>query len=193
MLAKAEMKGIGCERWIMKRITFILFFVAFCIVGLPSVMAHRYHTSVTRMEYNGQDKDVEITIQTFVNDVEDILSKRAGVRVQLDGGKDAEQKVYDYLRSSLEIQNPAVKSELQWVGMEVKGESLWVYATAQMPKGIAHTSVRNTFLFDLFNDQVNIVNVISEGKKTGLVLKGDVRCQMLDIGKDGRLTAESCH
>jgi hypothetical protein len=144
------------------------------------------------MEYNGQDKDVEITIQTFVNDVEDILSKRAGTRVQLDAGKDAEQKVYDYLRSSLDLQNPAGKSELQWVGMEVKGESLWVYATAQMPKGIAKTSVRNTFLFDLFSDQVNIVNVISEGKKTGLVLKADVRCQLLDIGKDGRLTAESC-
>jgi hypothetical protein len=176
----------------MKVLVFILVISSLCMVGLPRASAHRYHTSVTRMEYNGQDKDVEITIQTFVNDVEDILSKRTGARVQLDAGKDAERKVYDYLRSSLELQNPAGKSELQWVGMEIKGESLWVYATAQMPKGIAHTSVRNTFLFDLFNDQVNIVNVISGGKKTGLVLKGDVRCQMLDIDKDGRLTAESC-
>jgi hypothetical protein len=144
------------------------------------------------MEYNGQDKDVEITIQTFVNDVEDILSKRAGARVKLDAGKDAERMVYEYLRSSFALQNAGGKSDLQWVGMEVKGESLWIYATAQMPKGIAHTSVRNTFLFDLFSDQVNIVNVISEGKKTGLVLKADVRCQTLVVSKDGRLTAESC-
>jgi hypothetical protein len=144
------------------------------------------------MEYNGQDKDVEITIQTFVDDVEDILRRRTGARVRLDAGKDAEQKVYDYLRSSVELQNAGAKSELQWVGMEAKGETLWVYATAQMPKGIAHTSVRNTFLFDLFGDQVNIVNVISEGKKTGLILKGDVKCQMLEVTKDGRLTAESC-
>src|SRR5882724_3272264 len=99
MLVNTVEEGVRHERWIMKVIVFILVISSLCMVGLTRASAHRYHTSVTRMEYNGQYKDVEITIQTFVNDVEDILSRRTGARVQLDAGKDAERKVYDYLRS----------------------------------------------------------------------------------------------
>jgi hypothetical protein len=40
-----------------------------------------------------------------------------------------------------------------------------------MPSGMANATLRNAFLFDLFDDQVNIVNVLHDGQKSSLVFK----------------------
>jgi hypothetical protein len=126
---------------------------------------------VTRLEYNAEEHSAEITIQTFADDLEDILSKRAGKGVRLDASKDVDRLAFDYLRSVIELKSHGGSGELQWVGMEVKGGTVWLYVLAKMPEGLSKASVRNALLFDLFEDQVNIVNVWYDGKKTSLVFR----------------------
>jgi hypothetical protein len=126
---------------------------------------------VTRLEYNAEERSVEITIQTFADDLEDILSKRAGKSVRLDASKDVDRLAFDYVRSVIELKGRNGSSELQWVGMEAKGGTAWLYVLAKMPEGLSKASVRNSLLFDLFEDQVNIVNVWYDTKKTSLVFK----------------------
>jgi hypothetical protein len=156
----------------MKRAIYILSLSLFvCITFAPEALAHKYHTSVTRLEYNAEERSAEITIQTFADDLEDILSKRAGKSVRLDASKDVERLAFDYVRSVIELKSRNGSSELQWVGMEVKGSTVWLYVLAKMPEGLAKASVRNSLLFDLFEDQVNIVNVWYGEKKTSLVFK----------------------
>jgi hypothetical protein len=133
--------------------------------------AHKYHTSVTRVEYNAKERSAEITLRTFTDDLEAILTKRAGRTVNLDASKDVERLVFDYLRSAFELKKRDASSELQWIGMEVKGEMIWIYVLAKTPEGLSKASIRNDLLFDLFEDQVNIVNILDEGKKTSLVFK----------------------
>jgi hypothetical protein len=137
----------------------------------PAALAHKYHTSVTRLEYNAEERSAEITIQTFTDDLEDILSKRAGKSVRLDASKDTDRLAFDYLRSVFELKSRGANAELEWVGMEVKGGTVWLYVLAKMPEGLSKASVRDSLLFDLFEDQVNIVNVWYDGKKTSLVFK----------------------
>lgn len=155
----------------MKLSIYILSLSLVCIAFAPEALAHKYHTSVTRLEYNAEERSAEITIQTFADDLEDILSKRAGKSVRLDASKDVERLAFDYLRSVIELRSRNGSSELQWVGMEVKGGTVWLYVLAKMPEGLSKASVRNSLLFDLFEDQVNIVNVWYETKKTSLVFK----------------------
>lgn len=140
----------------------------------PKAIAHRYHTSVTRLEYNVEEHSAEITIQTFADDLEAALSKRtrskASENIRLDGSK-ANALVFDYLRTVFQLNSGSGQIELQWVGMELKGYSVWIYVQAKLPGGLSKASVRNNLLFDLFEDQVNIVNVLQHGKKVSLVFR----------------------
>jgi hypothetical protein len=155
----------------MKRAIYILSLSLVCMAFAPEARAHKYHTSVTRLEYNAEERSAEITIQTFADDLEDILSKRAGKSVRLDASKDTDRLAFDYLRSVFELKGHNGSRELEWVGMEVKGGTVWLYVLAKMPEGLSKTSVRDALLFDLFEDQVNIVNVWYGEKKTSLVFK----------------------
>ena len=156
----------------MKRAIHILSLSLVCLTFVaPGTFAHKYHTSVTRLEYNAEERSAEITIQTFTDDLEAILSKRAGKAVRLDGGKDSGRLVLDYLRSAFELRLGDASRELQWIGMEMKGGTAWLYVLAKLPEGLSKASLRNALLFDLFEDQVNIVNVVNKGKKSSLVFK----------------------
>ncbi len=52
----------------------------FCAVALmlspPVAGAHTFHTSLMRMEYNEDEKLVEISVQVFAHDLEEILGRR---------------------------------------------------------------------------------------------------------------------
>ena len=156
---------------------------AICILSLslvivalaPKAFAHRYHTSVTRLEYNAEERLAEITVRTFADDLEAVLSKRMGKSVRVDGSKAVDTLVFGYLQFVFQLKSGAQEVELQWIGMELKGNTAWIYLQAKVPQGRSKTSLRNTFLFDLFEDQVNIVNVVAKGKKASLVFRrGDV-------------------
>jgi len=155
----------------MKPAIYILCLSFVCIVCAPVSFAHKYHTSVTRLEYNAEERSAEITIQTFTDDLEAILTKRTGKVVHLDGGKDSGRLVLDYLRSAFELKLDDASSELLWVGMEMKGATVWLYVQAKLPEGLSKAKLRNALLFDLFEDQVNIVNVFNNGRKSGLVFR----------------------
>jgi hypothetical protein len=157
----------------MKRAIFLLALLIASGQGFAGgAFAHKYHTSVTRLEYDAESRSAEITIQTFTDDLRDVLARRAGRQVRLDASREAGNMVFDYLRNVFELKRGAAdKGELQWVGMEVKGETVWLYVMAKMPGGLSKATLRHAFLFDLYDDQVNIVNVINNGKKSSLVFK----------------------
>lgn len=144
------------------------------IVALaPVAWAHRYHTSVTRLEYNATEHLVEITVQSFADDVEAALSKANGAAgsVQLDSTAKTNALLLDYLRTVVQLRNGVEGLQLEWVGMELKGHSVWFYLQAKTSAGLSQLNLSNRLLFDLFTDQLNIVNVFSNGKKASLVFK----------------------
>jgi hypothetical protein len=156
----------------MKRATYILSLSIVCLCFImPRAFAHKYHTSVTRLEYNAEDSSVEITVQTFTDDIEAILTKRTGRTIRLDASRDSGRLVLDYLQSAFELRANDANLELQWVGLEMKGGTAWLYVLAKLPGGLSKASLRNALLFDLFEDQVNIVNVLNNGKKRSLVFR----------------------
>jgi uncharacterized protein DUF6702 len=137
----------------------------------PGASAHRYHTSVTRLEYNAAEHLAEITVQTFADDIEAALSKRSAGNIRLDGSTKTNALVLDYLSTVFELRSGGAVVELQWIGIELKGHTVWIYLQAKAPEGLAKSSLRHQLLFDLFADQVNIVNVLNDGKRASLVFK----------------------
>lgn len=142
-------------------------------IGQP-VSAHKFHQSFAEIDYNRHDQSLQISLRTFPDDVENILSKRAGRRISLDRRKEAEPLILAYLQETFQLRNAeGAGLKLSWVGMEVRVDSVWLYFEVKLGPLNALT-LRDVFLQDLFRDQVNKVSITSSGKKASMTfLPGD--------------------
>lgn len=134
--------------------------------------AHTFHTSIMSIEYNRQEQLLEISVQVFSHDLENILTRRNGKKVRLDKTPDAPQLTFAYIQDALNIKDAAGETRpLAWVGMEAKADRVWLYLEAKMPEGIGGAQLRNRILFDLLADQLNLVHLKDADKKQDLVFK----------------------
>ena len=132
--------------------------------------AHKFYTSLARVEYNPGEKSVEVTLRVFADDLELALRRRAGRRVSLERTKDADRLVLEYLRDTFEIRNRDGETKaLKWVGMELRAGVAWLYVEAEMPEGLDGARLRAHILFELFREQVNTVSVRYPGAGGDLV------------------------
>jgi hypothetical protein len=133
---------------------------------------HTFHTSLMQAEFNEKEKTLEISIQVFAHDLETVLTKRAGKRVQLDRSPVAPVLVLAYLSEAVNIRNrEGQPKSFIWVGMEPQADAVWLYLESKMPEGVDGAQIRNRIFFDLLDDQVNLVHLKYEGKKADLVFK----------------------
>lgn len=155
------------------RYIFIVLFVAACGFALPSnLYAHKFHASFARVNYNNQEQSLEITLRLFADDLENILSRRAGRHIRIDKTADAAHITLAYLQDSFEMRGRDGRAKkLQWIGMELEVDTVWIYVEAKARGDIAELSVRNRILFDLFDDQLNVLNIRYNGKAADLVFK----------------------
>ena len=151
--------------------------------GWPArpVGAHKFYTSLARVEYNEEAKTVEVALRVFADDLELALTRRSGRRVYLDRTKDAPDLVIAYLRETFEITGrDGRRAELRWVGMETEADRAWLYFEAPLPDGLSGATLRDRVMLELFRTQVNLVNLKYGGRQLDLVFRrGDDRARLL--------------
>lgn len=144
-----------------------------CICSFAyTASAHKFYVSITQIEYNKQEKNAEIIIRIFADDLENALGKRTGRSVKIGQTEDFDKKALAYLRDSFELRNRSGQVvKFNWVGKEVQTDMIWIYIEAKMPEGLGGAQLRNRILFEIFPDQVNIVNTKFNGRQTGLMFQ----------------------
>jgi hypothetical protein len=153
-------------------LTGMLSLIAWSALALPAAPPHTFHTSLMQLEYNAQSQSVEVSIQVFVHDLENILSRRSGKSVRLDKTPEAAQLTLAYLNEAVSLKNREGQSKtFTWVGMEPEADAVWLYVETKMPEGIEGAQVRDRLFFEQLDDEVNLVHVKDEGKKADLVFK----------------------
>jgi hypothetical protein len=148
---------------------------------VPAATAHKFHTSFAEADYNAKEASLQITLRTFPDDLETILTKRNGKKsVRLDRKQEAEPLLVAYLQETFQLKNARGEIvKLSWVGMDAGVDSAWLYFEAEMPEGCAGASLRNEFLFDLYDDQINLVNFKHADKKHAFTFKNGDKFQPL--------------
>ncbi len=152
--------------------------IALVVAGLlvvSSASAHKYHTSFAEANYNREEQSLQVSLRTFADDLENILSRRAGKRISLDRKKEVEPLLIAYLQDVFQLKGAAGESlKLSWVGMEAKVDSVWLYFETKVSGGIKGLQLSNRFLQDLFDDQLNMVNIKEGNRKIALTFaRGD--------------------
>jgi hypothetical protein len=142
------------------------------VVPTVASAAHKFHTSFTEASYNAKEGSLEITLRTFPDDLENILGRRRGRPVRLDRKQEAEPLLLAYLQETFQLKRAGGETvKLSWIGMDAGVDSAWLYFEARMPEGVAGAQLRNQFMFDLFDDQINLVNIKQGDKKRALTFK----------------------
>ncbi|HEY0319602.1 MAG TPA: DUF6702 family protein [Pyrinomonadaceae bacterium] len=146
--------------------------IALSPLAVRDASAHKFYTSISHAEYNPETKSLEIVARVFSDDLELALTRRNSKAIYLDSTKEVSAYIVAYLKETFEVKGVDEKrKEIKWVGLETKVDTTWLYFEIKMPEGLKGTELRNRLFFELFSEQVNIVNIKDADNKFDLVFK----------------------
>ncbi len=129
-------------------------------------LAHPFHVSSTTLSYNVKSKSVEVTCRIFTDDLEEALFRKYGGKIDLIGKqKEMAQLVKKYLNEHLILSWDGQVSQQIFIGYENDHEATLVYFEAKKIDGTKQLQIKNSILYDLFDDQMNIVHFQINGKR----------------------------
>lgn len=142
------------------------------------INVHPLHVSVTEIEMDDKDKQLEIMMRVFVDDVELTMRRKLNQPaldiMNLKNGLTIDQLMTDYLSDHFKISLDGKPQKIKYLGHETDGEAFILYNEVSNVKKWKTIQVLNDVMMELHNDQSNLINV---------TVKGDV--------KSLRLTPES--
>ena len=149
-------------------VTFLFKWWAALLLAPVFTTVHPFHVSTTEINQNAADKTLEISCHIFTDDFESAITREFGSKT--DFSKESMKPLMDSLTRkyllnhlSLRVNNRAVK--LEYVGWERENEAVYVYLEVDGVSAISQVEVSNTILFNLFDDQMNIVHIKVNGER----------------------------
>ena len=132
---------------------------------MPIVFAaHPLHTSLAEIVYDPAAKEIRISIRVFIDD----LTKASNAYATSHKG--VRTPIVDYARAAFVVADRGGHPlPLTSCGAKPVGDLMWLCFRAVAPSGIAGFQVAHRVLFDLYSDQINIVQATYNGKKTSLL------------------------
>ena len=151
------------------RIFLVIIIVA---AAVHSAGLHRFHTTLTRIDYNQDEKLYEISIRLFTHDLVPLLERRSGKRVDLEKTFNVDEMIQGYLAENFVLTDKkgAVK-QLKWIGKEVETDSIRVFVESPATENLEGYKLKNTLFFESFPEQSNLVVCLYDGKKADLMFK----------------------
>jgi len=136
-------------------------------VGNPP--AHPLYVTVTEINYNAGDKNLEISCKIFTDDFENALTSVNHAKIDLTNPKDkaaADKRVYEYIKNNLQLKLDGKPVSLEFVGFEKETDAVWSYLqvsnTAKAPKTI---DIHNSLLHESYDKQINLMHVSVGGTR----------------------------
>ncbi|WOD42358.1 DUF6702 family protein [Hwangdonia lutea] len=155
--------------------TFLKSFLFFLIIPLFAFSAmHKYYVSVTQINYVEEKASVQIISRIFIDDFENVLRKRYNDNITLAGKnepKTVDAYIARYLNEKIKIKINNKAAKINFIGKEYNGDIMQCYLEIEGVKAINAFEITNQLLFDLFQEQQNIVKTkINETHKSFLFI-----------------------
>lgn len=130
--------------------------------GERSASRHPLYISVTEISYNIKEKTLEISCKIFTNDFETVLGKLAHAKVDLSAPKDkkaVDKLIADYVEKHLQLKIDGKAVPIRFAGSEKEAEATWSYFQANDIAALKKIEIRNSLLYDSFDQEINIMHV----------------------------------
>ncbi len=133
-----------------------------------SILLHPFYISVTEVNHSAPEKTLQVSVKTFAEDIEKVLE--TNYKTALDISKDADKANFerllpDYLTKHLAFTVDGKRLPMKFLGFEKDKESVWCYFQVDNVAALKKLDIANTILYDLTEDQINIMHVTANGKR----------------------------
>jgi hypothetical protein len=161
----------------------ICWLTLFATAGV-SAKRHRFHTTLTRIDYNAGEKNFEIIIKLFTHDLMPLLEKRGGKRLDLEKSPEADKLILEYINENFVLSDKKDTAKtLKWVGKDFDIDEVRVYLETDSTETLEGYKLKNTLFFADFSEQINIVVCRYDGKKADLLYKAGDKIKQIVANK----------
>jgi hypothetical protein len=139
-------------------------FFRYFLLAVPLLLSadlHEYYVSVTRANYNPASARLEVSMKLFTDDLERTITQNTGQALKLSSYEDADQAEAffdDYMSKQFTVTHNSNLMDFTFIGFEPGPDETWLYAEIEMPAR-GNFNVKNTVLFDVFPEQINILHL----------------------------------
>lgn len=150
----------------MQKLFFILFFSVFGLSSASEI--HPYHVGSMEFNYNSKSETFEISGKFFLDDLENALKEKYGKAVHFNS-EQYKAQINNYLIKyceeylKLKVNNKFLK--INYLGYEEDSESVNIYLESEKVAQPKKVETAVSFLYNLFDDQMNIVHIIVNGNR----------------------------
>jgi hypothetical protein len=154
------MSGFMKSLWILLLPLFFLFSF--------SESKHPYHVGSVEINYNQKSKTFEITGRFFLDDLENGLNNKYGKSLHFNDPKFKNQlneALKNYSGEYFKLKGNNKFLNVNFIGYEEDHESVNVYLESEKIDNPKKVEAAVSFLYNLFDDQINIVHIIVNGDR----------------------------
>lgn len=135
---------------------------------LLSGWLHPFHVSVTNVYYKADQKVVQMEVRIFLDDLEKALRGYSGdekLNVTEGNPKYISRVLNAYLQEKISLVSDSKTLGLSFIGNEpeLSTNVMWCYFEVRDVREFSGFRVRNTVLFEEFDDQENIIHYRKAG------------------------------
>ncbi|HMQ43148.1 MAG: peptidase E [Confluentibacter sp.] len=154
--------------------TFKHLFLLFLLPLWAFTLAHKYYVSVTQIDFMPEKQSVQITSRIFIDDLENLLRERYDKKITLAIKNEmptTDRVIERYLKEKIKIKINGNSVNLNYIGKEYDTDIVKCYLEIEGIKTIETIEISNQVLFDMFDDQQNIIktNINKRQKSFNLI------------------------
>ena len=129
---------------------------------------HPVHVSVTNIDLEPDEGRVELSIKVFSDDFQNLILNKYSVQLRITEMEKPGNKIGSvnrYIGEAFQLEiNGNRTGELVFDGAELNEEALWLRYSYQYGGRIKKLRVRNNLMYEVFDDQTNLV-ILSYNRK----------------------------
>ncbi|KXH85785.1 DUF6702 family protein [Chryseobacterium kwangjuense] len=145
---------------------FAVVFILQSFTGTENV--HPYHVGSVEINYNSKSRTFEVTGRFFLDDLENGLGKKYGTSFHFNDEK-YKAKLNDglekYCAEYFKLKADGRFLKVNYVGYEEDSESVNIFLESETVAAPKKLEAAVSFLYNLFDDQINIVHMILNGQR----------------------------
>ncbi len=128
---------------------------------------HPFFVSMTDVNYNDKNHELEVSVRIFTDDFENTLRKQhSGVNIDIEHPANQTQMnsfVNDYIQKHLSFTVNGKLVALSFAGYEKENESIWTYFEIRDVSSLQKVSITDNLLHDYNEGQINIIHIKANG------------------------------
>ena len=132
----------------------------FLILTFIAIFLHPFHMSVTEIHYKKDKATMEISHRIFADDLEKAIERKFNKKCDFtkEQGKEIDGFIEKYIDETFKISADGMALESKFVGKELDKDAIMVYMEIGSVDNVKTVKISDKVLFELFNDQSNLIH-----------------------------------